>query len=185
MWYPIKGPQTTSLTKAIALLLAVGAILQAIGSIPSLLDLRFILSFLSSIVFIVAAGVAVENVHPGCCCPGGKGPTTCLARVDQVGTLGFLVGTIMLLLGLVDYELIVFRDLGFNPLWASTMLWTLTGIIFLLTDITRVYNTDNVVTERELQQGQNRYPGNDADNLVVIAQPVHSSGVSTMIVEEV
>ena len=105
--------------------------------------------------------------------------------MDRVGTLGFLTGTIMLLLGLLDFTLYDLQNLGPPTFRAFVFLWTLTGFIFLLTDITRDYNTDNVVTERAVQQRQNRYPGNHADNLVVIAQPVHSSGVSTMIVEEV
>ena len=184
MWYTIEEPRNASRSKAIAQLLAGGAIPQAIGSILPSLEAVLFFFFVSSIVFIVTAGVAVANVY-SYCSHGGEGSNTRSARMDQVGTLGFLAGTIMLLLGLLDFTLYDLQNLGPPTFRAFVFLWTLTGFIFLLTDITRVYNTDNVVTERELQQEQNRYPGNDADNVVVIAQPVHSSGVSVMIVEEV
>ena len=185
MWYTIEEPRNASRSKSAALLLAVGAMPQAIGSMLAMFGANASFSFVSSMAFILAARGAVANIYSCCCSPRGEGSTTCSARMDRVGTLGFLTGTIMLLLGLIEHQLFILSGPSPYTFRALMFLWTLTGFIFLLTDITRDYNTDNVVTERELQQGQNRYPGNDADNVVVIAQPARSSGVSVMILGEV
>ena len=111
MWYTIEEPRNASRSKSAALLLAAGAIPQAIGSILPSLGAVLFFFFVSSIVFIVAAGVAVANVY-SYCSHGGEGSTTCSARMDQVGTLGFVTGTFMLLLGLLDYSFYFLQGLG-------------------------------------------------------------------------